>query len=88
MTRISAETEISVLSAVKRIYDSRRTYETTITRNDIITELLENPRIYPGIRFDNINRVRGVVTTVCSDHFDSHSTNWRIGAWVVRGVFD
>jgi hypothetical protein len=88
MTRISAETEISVLSAVKRIYDSRHAYETVINRNDIITELLENSRAYPGIRFDNINRIRRVVTTVCSEHFDSLSTNWRVGAWVVCGVFD
>ncbi len=85
MTGVSAEQEMAILDAVRAIHKRNRTHEAVISRTDVITEILEHPKKY-GIRVFNINELRKTVTSVCCEHFDEISNNWRNGAWVVRGV--
>ena len=85
MTGISMERELAVLDAVRVVYKRKGTPEAVISRTEIINEILEHPRIY-GIRVFNINELRRMVTSVCCEHFEEKSNNWRNGAWVVRGV--
>lgn len=87
MTGVSAEQEIAVLDAVRAIHKRNRTHEAVISRAAIMSEILDKPREY-GIRVYNINELRKIVTTVCNEHFDEISNNWRNGAWIVKGVVE
>ncbi|MGV8108976.1 hypothetical protein [Methanospirillum sp.] len=83
---VGAEREIAVLDAVQAVYKKKGGGgEVVISRTDIINEILENSKTY-GIRVYNINELRKMVTTVCCEHFEERSANWRSGAWLVTGV--
>ncbi len=66
MTGISMEREIAVLDAVRAIHKRNHTHEAVISRAAIMSEILDKPREY-GIRVDNINELRKIVTTVCNN---------------------
>jgi hypothetical protein len=85
MTGLSMELEIAVLDAVRVVYKRKGTPEAVISRTDVVNEILEHPKKY-GIRVFNIIDLRKMVTSVCCEHFEEISNNWRNGAWIVRGV--
>lgn len=87
MSGISAEQEMAVLDAVRAVYKRKGTCKAAISRTDVITEILEHPKKY-GIRVFNINELRKTVTSVCCEHFDEISSNWRNGVWIVKGVVE
>lgn len=85
MNPVSVEREIAVLDAVRAVYKREGCGEVVISRTDIVNEILEHPKKY-GIRVFNIYELRKMVTSVCCEHFEERSANWRNGAWLVTGV--